>query len=33
MIAWIGDRFASGPTPDRYVPTGIPGIEATTCPT
>jgi hypothetical protein len=26
MVQWISDRFAGGPNPDPYVPTGAPGI-------
>ena len=26
MVQWISDRFAGGPNPDPYVPTGEPGI-------
>jgi pimeloyl-ACP methyl ester carboxylesterase len=32
MIHWIADRFAGGPDPDSYAPTGMPGIQTTTCP-
>lgn len=32
MIHWIADRFAGGPDPDSYVPTGLPNIKTTTCP-
>ena len=33
MLQWISDRFAGGPNPDPYVPTGQPGIVpvAQTC--
>jgi hypothetical protein len=31
MLQWISDRFAGGPNPDPYVPTGLPGIGITTC--
>jgi Secretory lipase len=32
MVHWIADRFAGGPNPDPYKPTGLPNIEQTTCP-
>jgi pimeloyl-ACP methyl ester carboxylesterase len=32
MIHWIADRFTGGSNPDPYVPTGLRGIEITTCP-
>ena len=32
MIHWIADRFAGGPDPDSYAPTGLPGIQTKTCP-
>ena len=32
MTHWIKDRFAGGPTPDPYKPTGQSNIEITTCP-
>ena len=32
MIHWIADRFASGPDPDPYAPTGLPAVQTTTCP-
>jgi len=32
MIHWIADRFAGGPDPDPYAPTGLPGIQTKTCP-
>ncbi|HVA03830.1 MAG TPA: lipase family protein [Acidimicrobiales bacterium] len=32
MVRWIADRFAGGPDPDPYMPTGLPGIQITTCP-
>jgi secretory lipase len=32
MIHWITDRFAGGSNPDPYVPTGMAGIQITTCP-
>ncbi len=32
MVRWISDRFAGGPDPDPYVPTGQQEIERTTCP-
>jgi pimeloyl-ACP methyl ester carboxylesterase len=31
MVHWIKDRFAGGANPDRYVPTGMAGIQQTTC--
>ena len=31
MTHWIADRFAGGPNPDPYVPTGLPNIDKTTC--
>ena len=31
MMQWISDRFAGGPNPDPYVPTGLAGIDITTC--
>jgi pimeloyl-ACP methyl ester carboxylesterase len=31
MITWIGDRFAGGPNPDPYEPTGQPDVQTTTC--
>ncbi|MDR3647760.1 MAG: lipase family protein [Acidimicrobiales bacterium] len=32
MVHWISDRFAGGPDPDPYAPTGLPGIQTKTCP-
>jgi len=32
MIHWIGDRFAGGPNPDPYMPTGQSGVGVTVCP-
>lgn len=32
MVHWISDRFAGGANPDPYKPTGLAGIEQTTCP-
>lgn len=32
MIHWIADRFAGQPNPDPYMPTGMSGIQTTTCP-
>jgi dienelactone hydrolase len=32
MIKWIADRFAGVTSPDPYQPTGLPGIQTTTCP-
>ena len=32
MIHWIADRFAGGPDPDPYSPTGLPDIQTKTCP-
>jgi hypothetical protein len=32
MVHWITDRFAGDPNPDPYQPTGLPGIQTTTCP-
>lgn len=32
MIHWMRDRFADGPNPDPYTPTGKPGIAVTRCP-
>ncbi|HXX89367.1 MAG TPA: lipase family protein, partial [Acidimicrobiales bacterium] len=32
MIHWIADRFAGDPDPDPYAPTGLPGVQTTTCP-
>jgi len=32
MIHWIADRFAGGANPDSYVPTGLPNVKTTTCP-
>jgi Secretory lipase len=32
MIHWITDRFAGKSNPDPYAPTGMAGIETTTCP-
>jgi hypothetical protein len=32
MVHWIADRFAGGANPDPYAPTGLPGVETTTCP-
>ena len=32
MIRWISDRFAGTANPDPYSPTGLAGIETTTCP-
>jgi pimeloyl-ACP methyl ester carboxylesterase len=32
MIHWIADRFAGEPAPDPYAPTGLPGVQTTTCP-
>ena len=32
MIHWIADRFAGGADPDPYTPTGLPGVQTTTCP-
>jgi hypothetical protein len=31
MLQWISDRFAGGPNPDPYVPTGLSGIETSVC--
>jgi hypothetical protein len=31
MIHWIADRFAGGPNPDPYRPTGQPDVQTTTC--
>ncbi len=31
MIRWIADRFADGPNPDPYKPTGQPDVQTTTC--
>jgi hypothetical protein len=33
MVHWIGDRFAGGPNPDPYVPTGQDKIQQTHWPT
>jgi len=33
MIHWISDRFANGTNPDPYMPTGLPNIAVTVCPT
>jgi dipeptidyl aminopeptidase/acylaminoacyl peptidase len=32
MAHWIKDRFAGVADPDSYAPTGLPGIQTTTCP-
>jgi len=32
MIHWIADRFANGTNPDPYMPTGLPNIAVTVCP-
>jgi hypothetical protein len=32
MIHWIADRFADGANPDPYMPTGLPNIGTTVCP-
>jgi pimeloyl-ACP methyl ester carboxylesterase len=32
MVHWIADRFAGAPNPDPYKPTGLPGVQTTTCP-
>ncbi|MGO9877298.1 MAG: lipase family protein [Acidimicrobiia bacterium] len=32
MIHWIADRFANGSNPDPYMPTGLPDIGTTVCP-
>jgi dipeptidyl aminopeptidase/acylaminoacyl peptidase len=32
MVHWIKDRFAGAANPDPYVPTGLPGVTTTTCP-
>ncbi len=32
MVHWIHDRFAGDPNPDTYAPTGLPGVQVTTCP-
>ena len=32
MIHWIGDRFAGGPNPDPYMPTGQSDVGITVCP-
>jgi fermentation-respiration switch protein FrsA (DUF1100 family) len=32
MVHWIKDRFAGAANPDRYMPTGLPGVNTTTCP-
>jgi pimeloyl-ACP methyl ester carboxylesterase len=32
MVHWIKDRFAGVADPDRYAPTGLPGVGTTTCP-
>jgi len=31
MVRWISDRFAGGTNPDPYKPTGLAGIQTTTC--
>jgi hypothetical protein len=32
MVHWIADRFANQPAPDPYTPTGLPGVQTTSCP-
>jgi hypothetical protein len=32
MLTWIGDRFADGPNPDPYAPTGQSDVQTQTCP-
>jgi pimeloyl-ACP methyl ester carboxylesterase len=32
MVHWLSDRFAGDPDPDPYVPTGVAGVQTTTCP-
>ncbi len=32
MIHWIADRFVGGSNPDPYMPTGLPNIGTTVCP-
>lgn len=32
MIHWMSDRFAGKANPDPYSPTGLPGIQTTSCP-
>lgn len=32
MVHWLTDRFAGTPSPDPYQPTGLPGVQTTTCP-
>lgn len=32
MVHWLADRFAGKPSPDPYQPTGLPGVQTTTCP-
>jgi hypothetical protein len=32
MVHWLTDRFAGQANPDPYQPTGLPGVQTTTCP-
>jgi hypothetical protein len=32
MVHWMTDRFANGANPDPIKPTGLAGIQQTTCP-
>jgi hypothetical protein len=32
MVHWLAHRFAGKPDPDPYQPTGLPGVQTTTCP-
>ncbi len=32
MVHWIADRFAGDPNPDPYQPSGLAGVQTTTCP-
>jgi hypothetical protein len=32
MVKWIADRFAGVKNPDPMTPTGMAGIDITTCP-
>jgi alpha-beta hydrolase superfamily lysophospholipase len=32
MVHWLSDRFAGDPNPDPYAPTGVTGVQTSTCP-
>jgi hypothetical protein len=31
MVHWLSDRFAGDPNPDPYVPTGVAGVQTSSC--